>query len=147
MLPPTLSWDVWTIFTPRSWNRRASERWTIVAPTWDLMSSPTIGRPAFLNRLFQYGSRAMKTGMQFTNPHPASSTCSTYHFVACSEPTGRYDTTTSVRVSRRMSTMSAVGPGALVIFWDRYLPSPSWVMPRDTGTPSLGTSANFSVLF
>ncbi len=40
-------------FTPRSPNRRASERCTIVAPTWDLMSSPTIGSPAFLKRLFQ----------------------------------------------------------------------------------------------
>ncbi len=44
--------------------------------------------------------------------------------------------------------MSAVGPGALVIFSLRYLPSPSWVIPRWTGTSSAGTlSANFSVLF
>ena len=28
-------------------------------------------------------------GMQLTKPQPASSTCSTYHLVACSEPTGR----------------------------------------------------------
>ena len=35
------------------------------------------------------GSRAMKTGIQFTKAQPASSTCSTYHFVASSEPTGR----------------------------------------------------------
>ena len=61
----------------------------MVAPTWDLMSSPTIGRPAFLNRLFQYSSRAMKTGMQLTIAQPASRICSTYHLVACSEPTGR----------------------------------------------------------
>src|SRR3954469_16412997 len=47
MLPPTLSCEVWTIFTPRSANSRASWRWTIVAPTCDLMSSPTIGRAAF----------------------------------------------------------------------------------------------------
>ena len=53
MLPPTLSCDVRSIFTPRSWKRRASMRWTIVAPTWDLMSSPMIGRPAFLKRSFQ----------------------------------------------------------------------------------------------
>ena len=39
------------ISTPRSSNRRASVRWTIVAPTCDLMSSPTIGRPAFWKRL------------------------------------------------------------------------------------------------
>ena len=89
MLPPTLSCDVRCSSTPRSPNRRASERWTIVAPTWDLMSSPTIGRPAFLKRLFQYCSRAMKTGMQLTIAQPASRICSTYHFVACSEPTGQ----------------------------------------------------------
>ena len=34
-------------------------------------------------------SEAMNTGMQLTNPQPASSTCSTYHLVASSEPTGR----------------------------------------------------------
>ena len=53
MLPPTLSCDVRSIFTPRSWNRRASVRCMIVAPTCYLMSSPMIGRPAFLKRLFQ----------------------------------------------------------------------------------------------
>ena len=37
----------------------------------------------------QYGCDAMKTGMQFTNAQPASRTCSTYHLVAISEPTGR----------------------------------------------------------
>ena len=34
--------------------------------------------------------------------------------------------------------MSAVSPGALVIFCFRYLPRPSWVMPRWTLTPSFG---------
>ena len=53
------------------------------------MSSPMIGRPAFLKRFCQYGSRAMKTGMQLTKPQPAASACSTYHLVASSEPTGR----------------------------------------------------------
>ena len=44
--------------------------------------------------------------------------------------------------------MSAVSPGAFVIFSLRYLPRPSWVMPRWTWTPSfLGTSANLIVLF
>ena len=43
--------------------------------------------------------------------------------------------------------MSAVSPGALVIFCLRYLPRPSCVMPRWTVTPRLGTSANFIVLF
>ena len=43
--------------------------------------------------------------------------------------------------------MSTVDPGALVITSDRYLPSPSWVMPRWTGMFSFGTSLNFTVLF
>ena len=43
--------------------------------------------------------------------------------------------------------MSTVEPGALVITSDRYLPSPSWVMPRWTGMFSFGTSLNFTVLF
>ena len=43
--------------------------------------------------------------------------------------------------------MSAVWPGALVIFSFRYLPSPSWVIPRWTGTPSGATSANLIVSF
>ncbi len=44
--------------------------------------------------------------------------------------------------------MSAVSPGAFVIFSLRYLPRPSCVIPRYTGTPSLrGTLANFIVLF
>ena len=43
--------------------------------------------------------------------------------------------------------MSSVSPGALVIFCFRYLPSPSWVIPRCTGTPRLGTSENRIVLF
>src|SRR5438270_149554 len=43
--------------------------------------------------------------------------------------------------------MSAVWPSALVIFWLRYLPRPSWVMPRSTFTPISGTSANLIVLF
>ena len=61
----------------------------IVAPTCDLMSSPMIGRPAASKRFCQYGSRAMKTGMQFTIAQPAVRICSVYHFVASSEPTGR----------------------------------------------------------
>ena len=78
-----------------------------------------MGSPRSSNRRRQYASRAMKTGMQLTNAQPASSTCSTYHLVAISLPTGRKFTTTSVRVSRRMPAMSAVGPGAFVIIWDR----------------------------
>jgi hypothetical protein len=53
-----------------------------------------------------------------------------------------------VRVAFSTSTMSTVGPGALVIFSLRYRPSPSWVMPRITSTPSLGMSSpSLSVLF
>ena len=43
--------------------------------------------------------------------------------------------------------MSAVSPGALVMTSDRYLPRPSWVMPRWTSTPRWGTSAILIVLF
>ena len=45
--------------------------------------------------------------------------------------------------------MSTVEPSALVIFCLRYLPRPSWVMPRWTGTPRCGTSSltNLIVLF
>jgi hypothetical protein len=45
--------------------------------------------------------------------------------------------------------MSTVEPPALVMRWERYLPRPSWVMPRMTSTPSFGRSpsTNFSVLF
>ena len=49
--------------------------------------------------------------------------------------------TTSVFVSRRILAMSSVGPGALVMISERYLPSPSWVIPRWTFTPVFGTSA------
>ena len=44
----------------------------IVAPTWLLMSSPTIGTPASPNFRAHSGSEAMNTGMQLTNPTPAS---------------------------------------------------------------------------
>ena len=43
MFPPKFSWYVWSIIVPRSSNRRARVRCTMVAPTWLLMSSPTIG--------------------------------------------------------------------------------------------------------
>ena len=43
--------------------------------------------------------------------------------------------------------MSSVGPGAFSMICERYLPRPSWVMPRWTLTPSLGTSQNLMVLF
>ncbi len=53
-----------------------------------------------------------------------------------------------MRVSFSTWAMSTVEPGAFWIFSDRYLPSPSWVMPRCTGTPSFATlPAKFSVLF
>src|SRR3954467_11410192 len=59
MLPPTFSCEVRSILTPRSWNSRASVRCTIVAPTWDLMSSPMTGRPVFRKRLFPQRPRAV----------------------------------------------------------------------------------------
>ena len=46
-------------------------RCTIVEPTWLLMSSPMMGRPASAKRLAHSRSLAMNTGMQFTNPAPA----------------------------------------------------------------------------
>ena len=67
MLPPKLSWYVRSIATPRSSNRRARMRWTMVAPTWLLMSSPTIGTPAASNFAAHSGSLAMNTGMALTN--------------------------------------------------------------------------------
>ena len=58
--------------TPRSSNSLAITRWVMVAPTWDLMSSPTIGRPASVNFWAQTGSEAMNTGSALTNATPAS---------------------------------------------------------------------------
>ena len=44
--------------------------------------------------------------------------------------------------------MSAVSPDAFVIFSAAYLPIPSWVIPRWTGTSSFfGTFVNSIVLF
>src|SRR4030043_1734554 len=88
----------------------------------------------------------MKTGMQLIKPQPADKTCSMYHLVASSLPTGRKFTTTSVFVSLRMLTMLAVEPDDFLIICDRYFPNPSWVMPRATLTPMLGTSQNLKVL-
>jgi hypothetical protein len=43
--------------------------------------------------------------------------------------------------------MSTVEPGAFWMIFDRYLPSPSCVMPRFTTTPVRGTLENTMVLF
>ena len=48
-----LKLEVWASLTPRSRIRRASWRWTMVAPTWLLMSSPTIGSPRSRKRFCQ----------------------------------------------------------------------------------------------
>ena len=72
MFPPKFSWYVWSIVVPRSSKRRARVRWTIVAPTCDLMSSPTIGTPASVNLAAHSGSEAMNTGMALTKATPAS---------------------------------------------------------------------------
>lgn len=58
--------------TPRSWNSLAITRWVMVAPIWDLMSSPTIGTPAAVNFSAHSGVPAMNTGRAFTNATPAS---------------------------------------------------------------------------
>ena len=90
MLPPKFSWYVRSIATPRSSNRRASMRCVMVAPTWLLMSSPTIGTPASVNFAPTRGRCAMNTGMALTKRdlrrrgRPARSS-----FCASSEPTGR----------------------------------------------------------
>ncbi|CFR73058.1 Uncharacterised protein [Mycobacterium tuberculosis] len=72
MLPPTLSCMVRSSCTPRSSNSLASTRWVIVAPTWLLMSSPTMGTLASVNFLAHTGSEAMNTGSALTNATPAS---------------------------------------------------------------------------
>ena len=72
MLPPTLSCIVRSSCTPRSSNSLAITRWVMVAPTWLLMSSPTIGTPASANFLAHTGSEAMNTGSALTNATPAS---------------------------------------------------------------------------
>ncbi len=84
----------------------------MVAPTCDLMSSPMIGRPRSAKRLSHSGREAMNTGTQLTKAQPASSTCCAYHCVAFSEPTGRYETTTSVFVSFRIFATFCALPGA-----------------------------------
>ena len=72
MLPPTLSWYVRSSTTPRSSNSFAITRWVMVAPTWLLMSSPTIGTPAARNFSAHSGVPAMKTGSALTNATLAS---------------------------------------------------------------------------
>ena len=72
LLPPTLSWEVLSSTKPRSSNSLASTRCVIVAPTCDLMSSPTIGTPAARNFSAHSGVPAMKTGSALTNATPAS---------------------------------------------------------------------------
>ncbi len=72
MLPPTLSWLVRSRITPRSSNSFASTRCVMVAPTWDLMSSPTIGTPASVNFSAHSGVPAMNTGRALTKATLAS---------------------------------------------------------------------------
>ncbi len=111
------------------------------------MSSPMTGKRACSKRRRQSASEAMNTGMQLTNAQPASSARSAYHSVARCDPTGKYETSTSVRVRRNVSATSASGPSASTISSRNCVPSPSSVRPRSTFTPSGGTSANRRVLF
>ena len=69
MLPPTLSCMVRSSCTPRSSNSLAITRCVMVAPTWLLMSSPTIGTPASANFLAHTGSEAMNTGKRVDERH------------------------------------------------------------------------------
>ena len=64
MLPPTLSWYVRSTVTPRSSNSFASTRCVMVAPTWLLMSSPTIGTPASLELLRPLGGAGDEDGQR-----------------------------------------------------------------------------------
>ena len=64
------------MWMPRSSISRLSTRWTMVAPTCDLMSSPMIGTPAFSKRSAHSGRPAMNTGRQFTKATPALRACS-----------------------------------------------------------------------
>ena len=58
--------------TPRSSNSLAITRCVMVAPTWDLMSSPTIGTPASVNFCAHSGLEAMNTGSALTKATLAS---------------------------------------------------------------------------
>ncbi len=72
MLPPTFSCMVRSSTTPRSSNSFASTRCVMVAPTCDLMSSPTIGTPASVNLSAHSLVPAMKTGRALTKATLAS---------------------------------------------------------------------------
>src|SRR5258708_1144435 len=97
---------------PRSSNRRARIRWTMVAPTWLLMSSPMIGTLASVNFWAQTGSEAMNTGMQLMKATPASRQALAEWRWASSEPTGREDTSTSAPLLRRPAATSTGGARA-----------------------------------
>ena len=57
------------------------------------------------------------------------------------------DDDVDARVSLRIPTTSSVSPGAFSTTSERYLPIPSWVIPRETVIPVFGTSANLIVSF
>src|ERR1700712_5468332 len=118
----------------------------MVAPTWLLISSPTSGSPALSNLARHLGSDAMKTGMQLTKPQPASSARSAYHSVAFCEPTGKYDTSTSVRDCVSAEATSAPSSSETSMSSLTYFPMPSSVGPRSTVTPVGATSAKCMVL-
>ena len=72
MLPPTFSCIVRSRTTPRSSKSFAITRCVMVAPTCDLMSSPTIGTPASVNLSAHSLVPAMKTGRALTKATLAS---------------------------------------------------------------------------
>ena len=89
----------------------------------------------------------MKTGMQFTIAQPAAMTCSAYHLVASSEPTGQV-VDDDVDLAVLEDADDVVGrPAAFSTISERYLPRPSSVMPRETVMPVFSTSANLIVSF
>ena len=70
VLPPVLSWYMRSSWMPRSAKSLASMRWTMVAPSCDLMSSPTTGMRRRANSSAHCGSETMKAGMQLMKRDP-----------------------------------------------------------------------------
>ena len=73
VLPPTFSWYVLSSSTPRLFEEVGEDSVkTMVAPSWDLMSSPIMGRCRSAKRFPHTGSLAINTGMLLMRPKPAS---------------------------------------------------------------------------
>ena len=124
-------------------------RWMIVAPTWDLMSSPMIGSPRFSKRFAPVRLRSDEdrdaidegaAGLQHLLHVPLRR-----HLGADRQIGDDYVGFASSSGSRRCRP-SLHGPFGTTCL--RYLPRPSWVMPAvDFDVRDLGTSAKRMVLF